>query len=377
MKDQSWLIFVVCLVICMTSTSCIHYHKVHKKPTIYDGIDYGRVELPESTMEPYYFAEYPHGTDLPPLEQWAGDKVARKYDNPTEFVTDNKTTALLIIRNDTILYERYFNGMRPDSITQIFSVTKPLTASLLSVAIERDLIPSVDVPVNDYLSIKRRKKKANDLMLRHLAQMRSGLNHSDYWRWLRIMRFYHAKDADRYIQKVRVSRDPGKKYRYKSIDTQILGRSLEKIFGAEDLLEEFVRLYWNNIGPEHRAYFSIDHPESGNLKYYGGLNTSARDLAKIGKIYMNGGQFEGKQIIDREWLDFVTDTTTFVGRWGYSMGWYFDEYDGAERDIFYGAGFGGQYLIINRTTNTIIVRFGEGKAGHDWYHILCELSTLY
>lgn len=376
MSIRSIPLFCLLPVLLLTISSCSNYYDVLSRPKIDDGVRYGRLELPEPDMEPYYFKMREQPVKLPPLEAWADKKAIRKYDSPEAMFNATGTAAFLVIRNDTILYENYFNGYGPDVITQIFSVSKPLTASLLSVAMDEGLIESVDTRIEDYFDIDRRRKKCKKVTLNHLANMQSGFNHSDYWRLLRIVRFYHAVDVDAYIKKVKVFRDPGKKYRYKSIDTQVLGACLEEIFQEEDLLGQLTDLYWNNIGPEQPGYYSIDHRDSGNPRYYGGLNISARDLAKIGRIYMNDGSFDGKQVISPDWIEYLHDSTHHVGRWDYCMGWYFDE-NGEGRDIFYGAGFNGQYLIMNRTTNTIIVRLGETKAGHKWYHILSELTTLF
>lgn len=356
-------------------SSCIHFHEVMKKPSIDDGKRYGRVEL-ESPDHVYRFAEAEQPVALPPLDEWACDKAIRKFGSPEEFLKHERTSALLIVRNDTLLYEHFFNGHGPDDITQIFSVTKPLTASMLALAQEEGRISSFDEPADHYFPIRKRKRKVDDLTLRHLSNMVSGLNHSDYWRILKIIRFYHSIDSDRYMRKVKVYRKPGKKFRYKSMDTQVLGMCLENIFEEDDLIERFTNTYWKPIGPEKPGYFSVDHLDSGNPKYYGGLNVSPRDLAKIGKIFLNNGVFEGERILPESYFETIRDTTLHTGNWGYSMGWYFDEWS-PDRDIFYGSGFNGQTLLMNRDNNTIVIRLGEAKKGHEWFHLMAELSTLF
>ena len=376
MRKYSFRVLIYGFVLVVSTTSCSNYHSVLQKPKISDGITYGRKELPPSTAKTFYFKKGNGNIAIPELDQWADKKALRKYTSFDEFMDGANTSAFLVVRNDSIIFEHYYNDYESTDITQIFSVTKPITVSLLSEAIEEGRIGSVHAPVSDYLDIRRRKKKCKDLTLCHLGQMQSGLNHSDYWRWARIMRFYHSKNADHYIQKVKVFRDPGAKFRYKSIDTQVLGACMEKIFGTEDLTTRFIDLYWNRIGPENRGYYSIDHLDSGNPKYYGGLNLSAMDLAKIGKIYLNDGWFEGQQVINGEWMDFIQDTSNRVGRFDYCMGWYFDEMD-TDRNVYYASGFNGQLLVINEDTNTIVIRMGEGKSGHEWFRILSELSTLF
>lgn len=356
--------------------SCIHYRDVLRRPQIDDGLEYGRIPLPEPETEAYRFAERTAPVELPVLEAWADPKAQRRFDSVEAFLKESKTTALLVIRNDSILFETYPNGYGPGDITQVFSVTKPLTVSLMAVALEEGLIETVHEPVSRFVPLRRKNARTEQLTLNHLANMQSGINHNDYLRIFRIIRFYHARNADRMVDKAQVRRTPGKRFRYKSIDTQVLGNCLEEVFGEEDLIDRFIELYWKNIGPEHPGYYSIDDPESGNPKYYGGLNISARDLAKIGKIYLEDGTFDGKRILPQSWMDYLADTANHVGKVNYCMGWYFDEY-APDRRVFYGAGFNGQYLVINRDTNTIIVRLGESKSGYNWYGSLSELSTLF
>ncbi len=371
-RNGLWL-FLILLVF----SGCAPYKALMKPPTIYDGINYGRRAFPVSKSEPYHFAPTSENIDLPTLEHWAEKKANKKYTDVEKFIEEHGSTAFLVIRNDSILYENYFNGGSDSAATQIFSVTKPLVVSLLSQAIEEGYISSVDTPTQDFFDFGKIGKHTSQLTLAHLGQMRSGLNQYDYFRLIKLMKLYHALNVDAFLRsKVRVGKLPGKKFKYKSTDTQVLGVCMENMFEEEDLLGRFTSLYWDNIGPEHQGYFSVDDTINNNLKYYGGLNLTARDLAKIGKLYINDGNFEGKQVINEEWIEMINDTTNHQGKWYYNMGWYFDEYSEDNR-IMYGAGFNGQYVVINKDTNTVIVRLGEGKKGQEWYHIICNLSKLF
>ncbi len=65
-----------------------------------------------------------------------------------------------------------------------------------------------------------------------------------------------------------------------------------------------------------------------------------------------------------------------VDKWDYSFGWYFDKYS-VGNPIYYGSGFTGQFLVINKKNNTIIIRLGNGEGGHHWWELLTDLSTLF
>jgi CubicO group peptidase (beta-lactamase class C family) len=357
-------------------SACSNYQKIIRKPQIYDGEQFGRVPLPKAESAPFYFDTVEKNMPLPSLEKWADEKEIKNFATSEDFLANSNTTAFLVIRNDSILFENYYNGASKTTTSQAFSVTKPLIASLLMQALEEERIQSLDEKVIQYFPIKKQGNNCEMLTLKHLAQMQSGLNHYDYFRLFKVTKLYYAKDVDKYIKKAKVMRKPGVQFKYKSIDTQVLGTCLENIFDEKDLLNRFASLYWNPIGPENPGYFNVDCNQNNNMKYYGGLNISARDLAKIGKIYLNDGKFEDQQIISEEWMNYISDTTNHVGKWDYSMGWYFDTKT-KEQDIFYGAGFNGQFLLMNKTTNTIIVRLGESKAKHSWWEILSDLSKLF
>ena len=249
--------------------------------------------------------------------------------------------------------------------------------SILSQALEEGIIDSIETPASMFFPFKKDNDKTDALTLKHMGQMNSGLNHYDYFKILKTAKLYYAFNSDDFLRThLRVSRQPGGKFKYKSMDTQVLGNCMETMFDEEDLFNRFKEMYWDVIGPEHKGYFSVDKEGEGNLKYYGGLNITARDLAKIGKIYLNEGYFGEHQVISNDWMEIINDITNHHGKWDYCMGWYYDEKEEG-RDIMYGAGFNGQYLILNKDTNVTIVRLGEKKGKHEWFHILSNLSTLF
>lgn len=366
---------ISCGFIILLFSACANYNAGLRKPSIYDGTTYGRIQLPPSTSKTYKFQVAEQQIEIPDINLWGDKKALKKALPAKQYLEATQTTAFLIIRNDTILYENYFNGESQSSVTQLFSITKPLIASFLSQALAEGRIKTLDTPVENYLDLRGPDKNCEQLTLRHLAQMQSGFNHHDYLRLIRITRLYYAKNADNYVAKGRVGRTPGKQFKYKSFDTQVLGMCLEKIFEEDNLMDRFVNTYWNKIGPEYPAYFSIDDSTSNNMKYYGGLNMSARDIAKIGKVYLNRGKFEDQQVIDESWVDNMLDTTNHIGKMHYGFGWYFDAYS-YEEPVYYGSGFNGQYVVVNPKNNTIIIRLGKSKAKQEWWTILTNLSKM-
>jgi CubicO group peptidase (beta-lactamase class C family) len=122
------------------------------------------------------------------------------------------------------------------------------------------------------------------------------------------------------------------------------------------------------------AYFAIDSKLTRNLKYYGGLNMSARDLAKFGVLMLHNGRFQGRTVVPRNWFRYCkTESHRSESDDRYCLGWYYSE-DDAENDIYYAAGFNGQIMLINATRKVIVIRLGKDKGGVNWYPLLRKLS---
>ncbi len=281
-------------------SSCSKYSHVLRKPSIYDGDNLGAITLTECDSSASFCKR--ENIQLPPLKRWLGDKETKRYSNMERFLERNGTTAFLVIKKDTIIYENYFNGVTDTSLTQVFSVTKPIVTSLLSLAIEDGLIEDLHQPVTNYIDFKRQSKNLEQLEIYHLAQMISGINHNDYIHLLRTLKLYYSKNMDEMIAKLKVARTPGKKFAYKSVSTQVIGTILEELY-AEDIDQVFAERVWNKLGPEYPTRWSIDSEEYRNLKYYGGINAHPRDLAKYGRMYMNDGKVGEEQIIPKSWID--------------------------------------------------------------------------
>lgn len=351
----------------------IPFFPILRKPNVEDGRLLGRIPLPEP--DTIYYFPY-HLRPLPVLPATSEMKSMRKYRTLEEAFEKNGTLALLVIRNDTIVYENYFGGFHCDTITQIFSATKPMVVSLLTSAIEEGYIRSIDQPVYDFLP-GFKTGEYRKITLRHLAQMRSGFDYDEYRKILGTLKFYYQRNLAAFIKEpsnIRLRFKPGEKFTYKSIDTQVLGACIEKATGRP-LQQYFYEKIWRHLGAENPAFWSVADSSTGMLRFYGGLNMSVKDLAKLGQLYLHDGQYQGKQLLPLQWVNYCDDWNNRHGKYAYCMGWWCDESDD-QQNIYYGAGFGGQILFINETTNTIIVRLGTRKGSLPWYGLFKELTLM-
>lgn len=337
-------------------------------PTIYDGEKFGAKAIPVAPKS----VEIPVGmTQIPDISKWLDKKDVAKYGSLENFLESNNTISFLVIKGDSLLYEFYGNGIEKGDITQVFSATKVFITSIFGLALQEGYFSSLDQPVKDFLP-EFNQPDLDKITLNHLLQMQSGLKYDEYGKLFQTLRFYYEKNPSSLWPDLKFKYEPGEKFVYKSVDTQILGECIQKAVG-KPFMEYFYEKMWSKLAPEDSAKWSIVSPENGELKYYGGLNISARDLAKFGMMAMNDGQYLGKQIIPSGWMNICDDVQCRNEKGYYCNGWWFDKTLPKER-IYFGAGFGGQIVCVNEDTQTVVVRLGKNKGGIQWYPLMIELT---
>lgn len=362
-------IFTV-IVILLLSFIVLTYNDTLRVPSIFDGKFYTTALLKKSE-KPYSLPEKP--TALPELSLWLDSASAAMYQYPDFFLQNTSTTSFLVLKNDTVIFKRYLNGIKEGENTQLFSVTKVFVTALLGMAIQDKYIADVETPVTNYFT-DLPDKQFQQLTLRHLTQMESGLNYDEYGKIFQTLQYYYNKNLTRSIYGAKFDSLPGKQFKYKSIDTQILGECIKKSLGNKKILDYFYDRLWNKLGMQDTAYWALDSRITRNPKYYGGLNMSARDLAKFGTMILHEGKFMKKQLLPKNWFNYCDDTLHRCKEDDkYCMGWYYS-IDDENSDVYYAAGFNGQIMLINETKNVIIIRLGKDRGGVDWYPIMKKLS---
>lgn len=282
--------------------------------------------------------------------------------------------ALLIVRNDTILLEQYFGNFSQFSPSNIFSITKAVTALLCGIAIDEGYI-SLDAPITDYI------KELNDadplfkqLTVEHLLDMRTGIDFQESYGWnpfSKMARLYYGKDVVNQFKRLHFKSLPGREHYYNSMATALLGVAIERAVGLpySHYLQEKV---WKPLDMEVDALVSLDDSEHRQAKAYGGLVSNVRDLAKIGRLYINGGVYDNKRIVSKEWIDRSIHSS--LDNEAYSLGWNNIITRIDDKDVvtprFFAIGLFGQVLFCDPKQNLIFVTLGEKKGCE--YHLLFD-----
>ncbi len=269
---------------------------------------------------------------------------------------ERETKAFIVIKNDSILFEKYFDGYNNSSLSNSFSVTKSIIVSMLGKAIMEGYIKGLDQPVSDFFN-EYKDGLAAELTVGHLASMSSGMEWDEkYYSVINITsESYFTRDLRSLILNQKIIKKPGQSFRYSSGDTQLLGMVIEKATGVS-LTSYLSEKFWTPMGAENEALWQIDSKKNKMEKAYCCISGSARDFARFGKLYINNGNWNGEQILDSSFVKKAI-SPVFDNSDYYGYGWWLYNFNG--KKVFTMNGHRGQFIISFPEENIIIVRQGE------------------
>lgn len=407
------------IIISMTASCTVFRALKHGNATIEDYTKYDRDTIKCGDF-PFQFADKAEGISLLDTLQidyciWHRDTILHMSIDRDFEMHPNIKKAVIVIRNDTILYENYSKGWDKDTRSTIFSLSKTVTALMCGIAIKEGYIKSSDDAVTDYIpELKDCDPMFSKLKITHLLDMTAGLDFAENYGFnpfSRMARLYLNPDTFKEIRKVKFKSIPGENYHYDSMTTAILGLVIERATGVSyaEWLSEKV---WKPLGMEHDALISLDSRKSGIAKAYGGIASNVRDLAKIARLYLNHGNWNGKQIVDSSFTARSLSTNiagtgmkglySYSWYWGfvepakfpdkesmaehyagrtdveYTGNWYFN--DGEYQAIlhkggFWGFGLYGQVLYVNPRKNLIGIYLGSDRI-EDYHRIFDRISDF-
>ncbi|MEM6523649.1 MAG: serine hydrolase [Bacteroidota bacterium] len=227
--------------------------------------------------------------------------------NLTQFLEEEtKTVAFLVIRNDSILYERYFEKYNEESIVTSFSVAKSFVSAMIGIAIQEGYIKSVNEPITNYITeLENKNPRFKKILIEHVLNMRTGLkfNENSYTNpFAEIAKLYYGRNHLKQVIQTKIEEGSNQSYEYQSINTEILAIIIERATGQK-LAEYFEEKIWQPLGMEYNASWNIDSKKHGTPKGYCCLNARARDFVKLGRLYLKRGNWKGRQIINEDWID--------------------------------------------------------------------------
>jgi CubicO group peptidase (beta-lactamase class C family) len=300
-----------------------------------------------------------------------GNKISLLY-----MLQSTPTVAFIVIRNDSVLYENYLRNYEASSPVSSFSMSKSYISALIGIAIKEGFIKSENDFVTAYIPEFKGKYYWDKVTVHHLLQMSSGVKSSEFYYspFSGAAALYYGTNLRKQLSKIKMYSEPGKKFEYKSINTQLLGLILERATGMS-VSEYLEKKIWQPLGMEYDATWSLDKKKNGIEKAFCCINATARDFARFGRLYLNHGNWNGKQIVPAEWVEQSTKPNTEPGGTGfYNRHWWIpDQAEGSYTAI----GHLGQYIFIIPGKNLIIIRLGNGKGKQPWLEIIKETAEYF
>ena len=239
-----------------------------------------------------------------------------------EWAIESQTTALIVIKKDTIIYEKYFNGFGRDSYFHSQSMAKSFISFLIGAAIDDSTIKSVNDPITNYIpELLERNSSFKKITIKDLLEMRSGLAYNTslipftniHSPWHdEAVGYYHPNIRKLLLENVEISSEPGKNFQYSNYNTSYLGLILERATNLT-VSSYLGQKLWSRI-MEYDALFSIDSKKS-NFEYMPSrLIARAIDYARFGQLMLNEGNWYGEQIISKDWVIESTQENKSISR---------------------------------------------------------------
>jgi CubicO group peptidase (beta-lactamase class C family) len=311
--------------------------------------------------------------DLPASFDFRGTPI-----DTASFLALTDTTGLIVIKDDKVVFERYYRGTDIHTRTVAWSVSKAFVSALVGIAVSEGKIQSINDPVTRYVP-ELAGSGYDGVRIKDVLQMSSGARwnedysdpHSDVVRFGRTVAFGGSLDA--FAATLPREHAPGTYLRYNTLDTQVLGMVLRRATGMSLSAYLSTRL-WKPLGMQDDAYFLTDRKGVGFAA--GGLNATLRDYARLGLLYAHFGNWQGTQIIPQEWVraSITPDAPQLMpGRrasstemWGYGYQWWVPDLRGE----FLAVGIFNQFVYVNPAQHLVIAKssanhaYGTGR-GYD------------
>jgi CubicO group peptidase (beta-lactamase class C family) len=295
---------------------------------------------------------------------WQGQRYTAQ-----QFLERTYTNALLVIKDGKVVSELYRNATHERSRFIAWSMTKSVTSVLIGCALAEGRIDSLDTPISRYLP-ELKGGGYEGVSIRHVMQMRSGVDYEERYDFEHpgraasnhiaalVKNVARFADAARTLPRIH---EPGSVFQYKTIDTAVLGWLVERVTQGS-VAAYTARCLWEPLGAEADAFYIMDGSPGLGREFSGaGFNATLRDFGRIGQMVLDGGVANGRRIVSADWIRQSTQPTGPEDnqRGGYGLQWW----TLANTDAFAAIGLQGQYIYIDPSTRTVVVKLSYFPPG--------------
>ena len=262
-------------------------------------------------------------------------------------MSDPATQALIVSRNGNIILEQYGNGYSKTDFVTSQSIAKAFYAVLFGVAIEKGLLDDLDQPISDYLP-EWKNDKRGEITIRNLLEMKSGLYRSESWN---EEMFLSRNNLD-FALSVELVKEPGEIFEYNNVNTALLGPVIEKIYNASphEVLKKEI------LNPLEITEYGLWKDHALNDITFHGIDLAPLDFIKFGQLYAQKGSWEGKQLVNKAFMEQSMQPISEGPGELYGMHTSIRKMSENKR-LLVKEGFNGQYLFVIPEENLVAVKF--------------------
>jgi CubicO group peptidase (beta-lactamase class C family) len=307
-----------------------------------------------------------------------------------EFLTVTATTALIVVVDGVVVYERYFHGTRAQDRLLGNSATKSALALLVGQAVDDGRLPGLQTLVTDLVP-EVGDSGYRGVSLRQLLTMTSGVGWREDYRdpdsqASRLLRRWRdgAGGLREFLLEIPPGDAPGSRYAYCTPDSLALDWARERATG-EPFPVATARL-WSVLEAERPAVVGLDRPadQGGTAMAGASLAATARDWARIGSLQIDGS-WGGRQVVSRSWVEASSRPereflfpgrlpSTITTHAGFGYHWW--PLDAAGERVM-ADGMGGQFVYVDRPRRVVIVKTSAWPYADAWWDRQCrDLSYL-
>jgi CubicO group peptidase (beta-lactamase class C family) len=264
-----------------------------------------------------------------------------------------RASSLIVIRDNQLVHEEYWKDYNHSSIMNSFSMAKGILSILVGCAIDDGYLQSEDQLIATIFPQYKNSEFGKFLTFRHLMTMQAGLDWEEEYHhpFAPNSKQYFVDDLAKQAFEVELKEMPGEKYEYQSVSAQLLGLALIKATG-KNLATYLSEKLWKPLGMEFPAKWSID--EKGIEKAFCCIHANPRDFAKIGQLVMQNGNWNGQQLISKEYCKKLLTPTKLNDAFCFTI--WTNQENNLKYHFFYG--FLGQFIIMIPEKNMVIVKTG-------------------
>lgn len=294
-------------------------------------------------------------------DQWlAGPPERTLNSDQIDRLLEVQTTSFLVIRNQKIVVEHYFDEHTPTTLSNSFSMSKSALGLLFGIARDKGVISSFDTPITDYIDFI--PSEHSNVTIKHLLGMTSDMDWSESGSnpLSDNAEAYYGKDLRKIMAKQDYKGNPDRVFDYASGNSQLLGFILEKATG-KTVSQYMQENLWTRLNAQSPAFWSLDR-EDGDEKAFCCMYATTRDYARLGQLILNNGAWGNDTIIKPATLQQIITNYVFEdGKVNHRYGFHYWILNDPDHNVIYARGILGQYIISIPKLDIVIVRSGHKR----------------